>query len=217
MFWCAVGRRNSARQIYQTNTKHIPANASTENQKKNDLMYIQMCGLRQHIPSYDTFVDTCDIFDIFGFPNLGLFLVKHICFKNNIFKMCFRESAKCRMTAQTGVGNCNVPCILQSNPNFVTPTTFRFLCLINSFYRRFISCMYNIFNVSNISPMHPIYSLSVQYIMSLDHISWVCFCHISCADFFPSTVCDYICAMNFDVIFVRHNAIHMPRHESDTT
>ena len=34
---------------------------------------------------------------------------------------------------------------------------FRFLCLINSFYRRYVSCVYTISNISNISPIYPIY------------------------------------------------------------
>ena len=35
---------------------------------------------------------------------------------------------------------------------------FRFLCLINSFYRRYVSCMYNISNI------YPIYIQYIQYI-----------------------------------------------------
>ena len=34
---------------------------------------------------------------------------------------------------------------------------FRFLCLINSFYRRYVSCVYTISNIPNISPIYPIY------------------------------------------------------------
>ena len=34
---------------------------------------------------------------------------------------------------------------------------FRFLCLINSFYRSYVSCVYTISNISNISPIYPIY------------------------------------------------------------
>ena len=33
----------------------------------------------------------------------------------------------------------------------------RFLCLINSFYRRHVPCMYNISNISNRYPIYPIY------------------------------------------------------------
>ena len=38
-----------------------------------------------------------------------------------------------------------------------TPPLLRFLCLINSFYRRYVPCMYNISNISNRYPIYPIY------------------------------------------------------------
>ena len=49
----------------------------------------------------------------------------------------------------------------------------RFLCVINSFYKRSVLCMYN---TSKISPIY----VFIQYILSLDHIFWVCFCHFLC-------------------------------------
>ena len=42
---------------------------------------------------------------------------------------------------------------------FKHPPLLRFLCLINSFYRRYVSCMYNISNISNIYQIYPIYPI----------------------------------------------------------
>ena len=46
-----------------------------------------------------------------------------------------------------------------SNISNFTPPLLRFLCLINSFYRRYVSCVYTISNIPNISPIYPIYFL----------------------------------------------------------
>ena len=39
---------------------------------------------------------------------------------------------------------------------FTNPPLVRFLCLINSFYRKYVSCVYNISNISNIYSIYPI-------------------------------------------------------------
>ena len=97
--------------------------------------------------------------------------------KSNFFKIYFRQSAKCKKTALTG-RRYNV--FVNFTLHFTLKTwifkfrpLFRFLCLSNSFYRRYVPCMCNISNVSNISPMHLIYFLYVQYIqyiLLLDYI-----------------------------------------------
>ena len=39
---------------------------------------------------------------------------------------------------------------------------FRFLCLINPFYRRYASCMYNISKISNKYPIYLIYPIDIS-------------------------------------------------------
>ena len=89
--------------------------------------------------------------------------------KNCTFKICLRQNAKCKMTAQTWrkhnafVKICNLEYILKSNHRFFSSDPFCVfslsrslslslslsLFLINSFYRRYVSCMYNKSNRSN--------------------------------------------------------------------
>ena len=64
------------------------------------------------------------------FVIFGNFLSKNISLENGIFKICFRQSAKCKMTAQTGrkyhvfVKICNLECILSSKPRFFSSDPF---------------------------------------------------------------------------------------------
>ena len=64
------------------------------------------------------------------FVIFGIFLSKNVNLKNGIFKICLRQSAKCKMTAQTGrkyhvfVKICNLECILPSKPRFFSSDPF---------------------------------------------------------------------------------------------
>ena len=66
------------------------------------------------------------------FVMFGILFSKNVNLKNGIFKICFRQSAKCKMTAQTGrtyhvfVKICNLECICHQNVDFWAPTTFAF-------------------------------------------------------------------------------------------
>ena len=40
---------------------------------------------------------------------------------------------------------------------FTLPPLLRCLCLINSFYRRYVSCTYNTSKISNLSPIYQLY------------------------------------------------------------
>ena len=90
------------------------------------------------------------------FQTMYLLLIcfnKHIYFKHNIFEICLRESAKCKMTAHTGrkynvfVKLWTLHCILLPTPRLKLRPLLRSLCLINSFYKRCISRKYNVFNI----------------------------------------------------------------------
>ena len=106
------------------------------------------------ISSSDTIFDFGVKFEIFGFCQFGRFFPKNVNLKNGIFEICFRQSAKCKMTAQT-----RRSCFcqnLQFRMYFAIKTSvfqlrplLRFLCLINSSYRRYVSSMYNRSNRSN--------------------------------------------------------------------
>ena len=102
------------------------------------------------------FLDFGVKFDIFAFCCVWYFFAKNVNLKNGMFKICFRQSAKCKMTAQTMrkyhvfVNICNLGCILPSKRRFVElRPLLHFLCLINSFYRRCVASMYNRSDRSN--------------------------------------------------------------------
>ncbi len=62
--------------------------------------------------------------------HVWILFCENIYLKNDIFKICFRQSAKCRMTAQTGrkynvfVKICNLECILPSKRRFFSSDPF---------------------------------------------------------------------------------------------
>ena len=53
--------------------------------------------------------------------------------------------------------------ICHSNLKFYATPLLHFLCLIISFYRRYVSCIYIISNISNTYSIYPIYRVSIQY------------------------------------------------------
>ena len=56
------------------------------------------------------------------------------------------------------------------NLEFYPTPLLRFLCLINSFYRRYVSCIYNIYPIYQIYPIYPIYArycLTISYYFAL--------------------------------------------------
>ena len=88
------------------------------------------------------------------FCNCGL---SNIILKNDIFEACFRQSAKGEITAWEA-WQYRVVCkhldfsiwFLQLKPRF-PPPLLRFLRLINSLQYRYVPCMYDTSNTSNIS------------------------------------------------------------------
>ena len=64
------------------------------------------------------------------FVILGVFFSKNISLENGIFKICLRQSAKCKMTAQTRrkyhvfVKICYLECILPSKRRFFSSDPF---------------------------------------------------------------------------------------------
>ena len=84
---------------------------------------------------------------------------KHIYLENGIFKICFRQSAKCKMTAQTGrkfhvfVKICNLHCILQSKLRFSSSDHF------------FVFSVQLIHFTRGVFPVYTIYIQYIQYIL----------------------------------------------------
>ena len=72
------------------------------------------------------FASTLTFFD---FAIFCQFLLSNVYLKNGIFKTCFRQSAKSKMTIKTSI--------------FKLRPLLHFLCLINSFYRRCVCCIHN--------------------------------------------------------------------------
>ena len=94
------------------------------------------------------------------FVFFGNFLSNNIYLENGIFKICFRQSAKCKMTTQTGrkynvfLQNLQFRMYVAIKTSiFELRPLLRFLCLINSFYRRYVCCIHNRSNGSNGSPL----------------------------------------------------------------
>ena len=95
-------------------------------------------------------------------------ITKHCYFKNDICHVCFRESAKCKMTTQQikkynvfvkiWTSHCDIRYTIKSSMFKLRPL-FRWLCLVNLFYRRYVPPMYSIPNILNISPIHPTHSI----------------------------------------------------------
>ena len=142
-------------------TQHISTTCNKKHLKKSEqLFYIYQCvNLGDIVCEYDSIFDVGVKFDIFGFGRvwLGIFLVntcvsnttslkyvsdqepnakwphkpwEHICLCQNLDLTLY-------CTIKTSISKLRVP--------------LRFLCLINSCYRRCASCMYNISKISNIS------------------------------------------------------------------
>ena len=97
--------------------------------------------------------------------NYCQFLLLNTYVKNGIFETCFRQSAHGKMTAWDP---CNIMCLSTSGPcNWIChqhldfhppPPPLRFLCLINAFYRRSVSCVYIIY------PLCPIYQIDCLFV-----------------------------------------------------
>ena len=83
-------------------------------------------------------------------------LVLNVCLKNGLFKICFRQSAKCKMTAQTGrkyhvfVNICNLECILKTKRGFVSSDPF---------------CVFSAQLIHSRGGMFPVYTIYIQYIL----------------------------------------------------
>ena len=147
------------------------------------------------ISGYKTCVDFRVNFDIFEVRNVWRSFSENNYLKNDIFKICLRQSAKCKMTAHTPREN--IICLSTSglytvfynqNLDFKAPTYFS-LSLSNQFILQVVCFLY-VEYISNISPIYPIYSIC--WIHSIHSVIksyiWIYFCHISCAGFLPPTV-----------------------------
>ena len=97
---------------------------------KVEMMYIKMCEIRQNnIWIWYSFWFVCNTWYFWI-----LLCVVNFCYnvnlKHGIFKMCFRQNAKCKMTARTGskyqvfVKFCNLDCISPSKPRFSSSDNF---------------------------------------------------------------------------------------------
>ena len=72
---------------------------------------------------------------------------------------------------------------------------FRFLCLINSFYRRYVSCIYNIY------PIYPIYPIDIQYIQYIQYILQI---HRLISNFFRSVTAKKTLEKQLSLMSRRH-------------
>ena len=98
------------------------------------------------------------------FSNFRLFFIKHLRQKRHLLNMFSR---KCQVQNDR-INWQKISCFCQKldltlyftikTSIFKLRPLFRFLCLINSFYRRYVSCIYNIY------PIYPIYPIDIQYI-----------------------------------------------------
>ena len=151
-----VGGRNSAREIYSkytTRTKTIWF--------KQVKRWFDVCrNVLIETKIYDdaAFFDSCVKSSISGLWHVWqLSFIVHIYLKNDAFKMCSRKRAKCKMTAKVWehimCSSNSVLYILSDHKNLISKLRrlFRFLCLVNLFYRRYVS---HVYNISNICPIY---------------------------------------------------------------
>ena len=114
------------------------------------------------ISSSDTVFDIGVNFDIFRFCDLWQFCSKNISLENGIFEIYFRQSAKCKMTAQTGrkyhvfAKICYLECILQSKRRFFSSDPFCVCCVQLT---HFTGGMFPVCTIDPISPIYPIYPM----------------------------------------------------------
>ena len=105
------------------------------------------------------------------FSNFRRFFIKHLRQKRHLLKMFSR---KCQV--QNDRTNWEkISCFCQKldltlyftikTSIFKLRPLFRFLCLINSFYRRYVSCIYNIY------PIYPIYPLDLPMVANSGRVS----------------------------------------------
>ena len=130
------------------------------NFNENKLNYVSKCvNWDKIISSSDTIIDLGVKFDIFGFCHFWRFFSKNIYLKNDIFKICFRQSAKCKMTAQTGrkfhvfVKICHLHCILPSKLRFSSSDHF------------FVFSVQLIHFTGGMFPVYTVYIQYIQYIL----------------------------------------------------
>ena len=105
-------------------------------------------------------VSKLTFFDVFNFCH---FFLCNAYLKNGIFETCFRESAK-RQNDRMGRPVMSCFCkdldfaigFATHISIFTLPSLLRLLCVINSFYRRCVSRVYNISNISSKYPIYPI-------------------------------------------------------------
>ena len=91
-----------------------------------------------------------------NFAVFGIIFAKNVNLKNGIFKICLRQSAKCKMTAQTGrkyyvfVKFCYLGCISPSKPRFSSSDHFFVFSV------ELINFTEGMFPVCTINPIDPI-------------------------------------------------------------
>ena len=158
------------------------------------LNYVSTCvNWDKIISSPDTIIDFGVKIDIFDFCYVCCLFAKNIYLTNDISKICFRQSAKCKMTAQTAT-DCHVfdkfwssHCIYNQNLEFWAQTTFSF-SLSNQFILQEVCSLY-VQYIQYIQNIYIILSIQyIQYILLLDLILWVYSCHVSRTTFLPPAV-----------------------------
>ena len=143
--------RGEKETLHRKYTNNIPKHAILE-RPRNDLMYIEMCWLRQHnIWIWLDFRFWCQILHVCTLPFLMNLLSQSFYLKNDILKKCFRESAKCKMAAQTGrtyyvfINICNLYCAFAIKASiFRVRPLFRFPWSNSYILQEVCSCVYNV-------------------------------------------------------------------------
>ena len=117
-----------------------------EQTKKSELTKSASWG--NTISSHDRHFDFDVKLVIFGCSYLWMFALSNVYFKNGIF-VYVRQSVKGKMTAPimflSNTGLFNLIC----NSHFDVHPSPPFLWLVDSFYNRYVPCVYNISNTSN--------------------------------------------------------------------
>ena len=157
------------------------------------------------ISGCDTIFDFHVKIDMFVFFNFSTFFIKRLRQKRHLSNMFSR---KCQVQNDR-INLEKIECFRQHldfTMYFTIKTSifklwplFRFLCLINSFYRSYVSCVYTISNISNISPIYPIY-----FVYSIHSIHSVIRSYVlGFLSYFPCRI-----SSSHRVIIMKNNAQH---------
>ena len=140
--------------------------------------------MSQNKSGYDTIFDVhCKIYIFRCCSFLAIFVVSHLRQKQHLRNMfptkCQRQNDR--------MGRPVISCVDQNLDftigfvtqvsSFTSPWLLRFLCLINSLYSRYVSCMYNVCNISNkhlidIPYMCNVCNISNKHLIDIQYIQY---------------------------------------------